>query len=268
MSMKKTLNTSALVTADSPKGQRATETFRAQYTKAGLDNESAQILNENAGFARYLADGIRSFSTKVPSYSVAQSILGKDFITPEEVSKARLGIVYTGEQTRTLARSLPSKDMLKWCKKNGYAMMPAPPTATSLIDVREIRLAHFYSNTGGWYANQKFAHKDKTSFGWLAIKKTPVANSTNKDWGDQNKLLFVLELVPNVAEMSWLITTYFEVRRIRLFESIYVRTSSLVSDGGRVFIGKFSSEGLGVYGYWDHNGSADIGLSACMKIEQ
>ena len=33
---------SLLVTADSPKGQRAIETFRAQYNKAGLNDESTQ----------------------------------------------------------------------------------------------------------------------------------------------------------------------------------------------------------------------------------
>ena len=145
----KTLNTSALVTADSPKGQRATETFRAQYNKAGLDDESAQILNENPGFAVYLADGIRRFSAKAPDYGLAQSILGMDFITPEEVSRARPSIVYTDDQITALAESLPSEDMLKWCKDNGYAVMPAPPQACSLLDIREILSAHFCSKTGG-----------------------------------------------------------------------------------------------------------------------
>ena len=147
MSMK-TLNTSALVTADSPKGQRATETFRAQYNKAGLNDKSAQILNEHPGFAVYLAEGIRRFSAKAPDYGLAQSILGADFITPEELSKARPSIVYTVEQITALAESLPSEDVLKWCKDNGYAVMPAPPTAMSTLDVREIQSAHFYSKTG------------------------------------------------------------------------------------------------------------------------
>ncbi len=263
--MKKQLNTSALVTADSPKGQRATETFRAQYNKAGLNDESAQRLNENPGFAEYLAEGIRRFSAKAPDYGLAQSILGTDFITPEEVSKARPSIVYTDEQITALAESLPSEDMLKWCKENGYAVMPAPPTAMSLLDVREIKSTHFYSETGGWYADQKFAREDKTSFGWLAIKKTPVTNSTSKNWDEQSKLLTALEHVPNAAEMSWFITTYFEVRGIRLFESVYVRTSSLDSDGGRVLVGRFDSGGLRVSDYWGDVRRDHLGVSASRK---
>ena len=247
--MKTALNTSALVTADSPKGQRATETFRAQYNKAGLDEDSAQILNEHPGFAAYLLTGIRRFSTKAPDYTLAQSILGADFITPEEVSKARTSIVYTDEQITALAESLPSEDVLKWCKDNGYAVMPAPPTAMSLLDVRELQSGHFYRKTRGWYADQKFAREDKTSFGWLAIRKTPVPNSTSKNWKEQGKLLSALEHVPNAAEMGWFITTYFEVRGVRLFEGIYVRTSSLDSDGSRVDVGYFGSEGLYVI-YW------------------
>ena len=259
--MKQTLNTSALVTADSPKGQRATETFRAQYNKAGLNDESAQILNENPGFAVYLAEGIRRFSAKAPDYGLAQSILGMDFITPEEVSKARPSIVYTDDQITALAESLPSEDMLKWCKDNGYAVMPAPPSAMSMLDVREIQSAHFYSKTGGWYSDQKFAREDKTSFGWLAIKKTPISDSTSKNWNEQNKLLSALETVPNAAEMSWFMTTHFEVRGIRLFESIYVRTSSLDSDGDRVLVGVFGSKGLHVDRWYDGYRNGYIGLS-------
>ncbi|MFA6294807.1 MAG: hypothetical protein WC666_00095 [Candidatus Paceibacterota bacterium] len=232
MSMK-TLNTSALVTADSPKGQRATETFRR-------------------------------FSTKAPDYSLAQSILGADFITPEEITKVRPSIVYTVEQIMALAESLPSEDVLKWCKDNGYAVMPAPPTAMSTLDVREIQSAHFYSETGGWYSDQKFAREDKTSFGWLLIKKTPVSNSTSKTWGEQNKLLSALEKVPNVAEMSWFITTYFEVRGVRLFEGVYVRTSSCDSDGRYVCVGRFD-EGLHVDSYWDDSHDNSLGLSAAWK---
>ncbi len=261
----KTLHTSARVTADSPKGQRATETFRAQYNKAGLNDESAQTLNESPGFAGYLAEGIRRFGAKAPDYGLAQSILGADFITPEEVTKARGAIVYTGEETQKLAESLPPQDVLKWCKENGYAVMPAPPRACSTLDVREIQSAHFYSKTGGWYADQKFAREDKTSFGWLLIKKTPVPNSTSKTWNEQNKLLSALEKVPNAAEMSWFITTYFEVRGVRLFEGVYVRTSSLDSGGYRVSVGSFVSDGLYVSVSWDDFRGGNIGLSAARK---
>jgi hypothetical protein len=238
------------------------------YDKAGLDEERAQILNEHPGFAAYLAQGLRRFSAKAPDYALAQSILGVDFITPEEVAKARKTIIYTDEQITALAENLPSEEMLTWCKENGYAVMPAPPKAMSLLDVREIQSAHFYSKSDGWYAKdkEKFARDDKTSFGWMAIKKTPVDNSTSKTWKEQTALLSKIEVVPNAAEMSWFITTYFEVRGVRLFENVYVRTSSLGSDGSRVSVGCFDSDGLYVYYWWgDNRRDGNFGLSAARK---
>ena len=263
--MKTSLNTSALVTADNPKGQRATETFRAQYNKAGLDEDGGQRLNENAGFAAYLLAGIQRFSAKAPDYALAQSILGTDFITPEEVAKACKNVSYTDDQITALAESLPSEDVLKWCKQNGYAVMPAPPTAMSMLDVRELQSGHFYSKTGGWYADQQFAREDKTFFGWLMIKKTPVSDSTSKNWNEQSKLLSELERVPNAAEMSWFITTYFQVRGVYLFGSIYVRTSSLASGGIRVIVGGFDAKGLYVDDWNDDVRYSSIGVSAARK---
>ncbi len=240
---------------------------RKALTIVGPDKDGLQrLFGRGDEWQDYLIAGIARFTAKMPDYGLALSILGSDFITPEEVAKARPSIAYTDEQMTTLAENLPSEDVLKWCKDNGYAVIPAPPAAMSLLDVREIQPIHFYSKTGGWYAEQKFAREDKTSFGWLAIKKTPVAGSTSKNWNEQSKLLSALERVPNAAEMSWFITTYFEVRGIRLFESIYVRTSSLGSGGRRVDVGFFDSKGLNVDD-WDgvHRGGI-LGVSAARKF--
>lgn len=248
---------------------------RKALTVVNPDKDGLQrLFSRGDEWQNYLMAGIVRFTAKMPDYALAQSILGADFITPEEVTKARPSIVYTDEQITALAESLPSEDMLKWCKDNGDAVMPAPPTAMSLLDVREIQSAHFYSKTGGWYSDQKFAREEKTSFGWLAIKKTPVANSTSESWTDQNKLLSALERVPSAAEMSWFITTYFEVRGIRLFQSVYVWTSSLYSVGVgvdvRVSVGGFDSDGLYLSDWYGDRRYDDrrydyVGLSAARK---
>ena len=205
-------------------------------------------------------------TAKAPDSPLARSILGADFITPEEVTKARPSIVYTDEQITALAESLPSEDMLRWCKDNGYAVMPAPSTAMSLLDVRKIQSADFYSKTRGGYYYQDFAREDKTLFGWLAIKKTPVEGSISKSRTDQNELLSALDWVPNAAEMSWFITTYFEVRgKVGVFGRVWVRTSSQDSVGRWVIVGFFGSGGLHV-NYWsDGTRSNLVGLSAARK---
>ena len=254
------------ITADHPKGQKSVEVYRAQYNGAGLDEDAAQRLNESKPFAAYLAEGIRRYSAKQPDYTLAQSVLGTDFITPEEIAKAR-GVVYSPEQIESLANTIPPEDTLRWCRDNGYAIMAAPPTAMSLLDVRSLHAGHFYSKEGGWYSKdpEKFSRDDKTTSGWLAIRKDIVPKSTSKNWNEQQALLSGVEYVPNAAEMSWFVTTYFEVRGIRLLERIYVRTSSLDSDGHRVNVGDFDAKGLDVYSYWGDLRNGPLGLASARK---
>lgn len=231
------------------------------------DKDAIQRLIARGGeFQDWVIKGIRRFSAKQHDYASAQAILGNDFITPEEVAEARPGVVYSAEQIAALASTLPTVDVLRWCKDNGYAVMPAPPTALSLLDVRTLATGNFYSKTGGWYANQDFASTDKTSFGWLAIRKTPVPNSASRTWIEQQQLLSALEHAPNAAEMSWFITTYFAVRGVRLFANVCVRTSSLVSDGSHVDVGIFDAKGLNVSYWYDDYRYSYIGVSSARQF--
>ena len=240
---------------------------RKALRELGLDREGLQRLFKRGGeFQAHVIEGIRRFSAKDPDYTLAKQILGDDFITPEEIAKAR-GVVYSSEHIESLANSIPPEDTLRWCRDNGYAIMTAPPTAMSLLDVRSFQNAHFYSKEGGWYEKdaEKFSRDDKTTFGWLTIRKDIVPKSTSKNWNEQQKLISGVERVPNAAEMSWFITTYFEVRGVRLFERIYVRTSSLDSVGDRVYVGYSVAKGLGVYYYWDGSRHDRLGLSSARK---
>ena len=235
---------------------------------AAPDKDGLQRLITRGGeFQDYVVTGISRFTSKLPDYTLAQSILGTDFITPEEITAAR-GIVYGAEQLAQLSGNIPPAETLRWLKDNDFALMPCPPDAKSILDVRAIKPAHFYSKEGGWYTGEKetFARDDKTSGLWLAIRKTPVPKSTNKNWDDQQKLLSGIEHVPNAAEVSWFVTTYFEVRGVRLLENVYVRTSSRDSDGGRVFVGHFGSKGLYVNGYWGVLRYSDLGVASARKL--
>ena len=70
--MKQTLNTSAPVTADSPKGQRATETFRAQYNKAGTRRRQRTDPERAPWLRRILAHWAPSLLTKASDYTLTQ----------------------------------------------------------------------------------------------------------------------------------------------------------------------------------------------------
>ena len=228
------------------------------------DKDGLQRLLERGGeFQMYVVAGIKRFAAKVPN---TRTILGDDFISAEEVMTARLGIVYSPEQIVQLADTLPSEEVLRSLKDGGYIFMPQPPSEKSLLEIRTIESGLFFRKTGGWYEGQKFARNDKTGIGWLAVKKTLIDGSTSKNWDEQNKLLPKTDRVPNAAEVSWLVTTFFKVRGIYLFPNVYVRTSSLDSDGIRVGVGGFDAGGLSVSNYWDDFRYDYLGLASARKF--
>ena len=104
----------------------------------------------------------------------ASEILGADFVTCEEIM-AVSKISYTQDQILALAESLPPVDTLRWCRENDYALIPAPPTAMSLIDLWKIKFICLTTNNGAWYYfDRPLCREEKTGSGLLLIKKTPV----------------------------------------------------------------------------------------------
>jgi len=229
--MKKSLNTSALVTAD------------------------------------YLLAGISRFGAIAPDYDLARTILGKDFICPEDVMKSRKAIVYTDDQLAQFGDTVPSQEVLEWCRDNGYMLVAGPNRPMSLLEVRDLKRDYFYSKEGGWYANakQKFAQNDKVETRWIMLRKEPVPESTSKNWTEQQALLSDVEITPNAAEVVWCVTTYKAIRNVYLLPSVYVRTSSLDSDGDRVYVGGFDAKGLYVDFCWDDDRYGYISVSSARK---
>lgn len=202
--------------------------------------------------------------SEVSSYARVQSILGIDFISPEEVMEVRPGVVYSKENLTTLAETIPLVEVLKWCRDNDYVVLPAPPTAMSTLDVLALKPEHFREPEIAWFVSQKFASEDKVSPGWLLIKKEPVQDSIGKTWGEQKKSLSQLEAIPNASEIVWFITTYFEVRGIRLFGTS-VRTSS-TAGLSHIQVSSYCSGRLLEITYcWDNSYRNHLGLSVARK---
>lgn len=199
-------------------------------------------------------------------YDLARTILGKDFISPEEIARARK-LVYGDDLLQHFAETLPSEEVLQWLRENGFVLMAGTPNPMSLLEVRNLNAQLFYSKEGGWYAEpkQKFSRDDKVIAEWLMLRKGVVPKSTSKKWDEQQKLLSEVEYVPNASETTWGETTYKEVRNAWLFPSIYARTSSVVSDGDRVYVGRSASGGVGVNYLWDDRRSGSLGLASARK---
>lgn len=231
------------------------------------DKDGLQRLFSRGGeFQTYVLSGIRRFTAKAPGYDLVRNILGKDFVSPEEIAKSR-GVTYTDDQLSCFGEMLPAQDVLEWCRDNGYVLVAGPPKNMTLLGVRDLKSEYFYSKTGGWYAEdrQLFSRTDNVSTRWIMLRKESVPESINKTWDEQQALLSGAEIVPNAAEFVWCVTTYKAVRGKYLFSGIYVRTSSLDSVGNRVYVGDFSAVGFGLGNYWDGYRHDGIGVSSARK---
>lgn len=241
---------------------------RTALTTVNPDKDGLQRLFARGDEWRdYLVAGIQRFTAKMPDYDLAKSVLGKDFISPEEIATAR-GVTYTDEQLAKFSDTLPAQDVLEWCRDNGMMLVAGPPKAMSLLDIRAIKTDYFYSKEGGWYTEnkQKFAQGDKAESIWIALRKEPVADSLGKNWSQQSELVVLPMTVPNAAEAVWGLTAYKAVRGIYLLPDLYVRTSSLVSDGDRVSVGIFGAGGLGIDGSWGRRRRDGLGLASARKF--
>lgn len=231
-------------------------------------NEATQrLFGRGPEFHAYLIAGVRRFSAAAPDYGLARTILGKDFISPEEIVESRRAIVYTDEQLAKFSETLPAQDVLEWCRDNGMMLVAGPPQAMSLLDIRDLNPEHFYSKQGGWYAEraQTFSRNDKAETVWIALRKEPVQGSLRRNWAEQEALVTDPMVVPNAAETVWCLTTYKAVRDIYLLPTLYVRTSSVDSDGVHVLVGLFGAEGLRVDGWNDSHRYDHLGVAAARK---
>ena len=87
-----------LLTSEDKKYHRTASICREAYDEAGLTSDEGQRLNENPKFKKELVELFKKCSAKASNYSVARMILGKDFISPEEIVKARNCVAYTDKQ--------------------------------------------------------------------------------------------------------------------------------------------------------------------------
>jgi hypothetical protein len=228
----------------------------AQLAKFSRQNQSSRIAEVTLQ--------VRSGTPSVGE-DAAHLVMGDDIIFPYDVVAAR-GITYTDQLLKHLADTIPSAQQLKWCKENGYAIVAGSPTPMSLLDIHSLKPSLFIAEMGGWYVEESFASDDKVKCEWLAIRKTEVLNSLNKTWDEQQILLREHEQVPNAAEMSWFITTYYEVRGVRLFPNVFVRTCSVNWEDYHVLVGFFGGYGLGVNNFREGRGRFDLGVAASRKF--
>jgi hypothetical protein len=104
-----------------PKGQLRrliAKASEAALQKINLDEEAfMRLLTCENEFRSYVESGVRRFTTENPDYEIARTILGKDFISPEEVMRG----------ARTNAWNLCETNKSKKTFLLGLLMPPGPP---------------------------------------------------------------------------------------------------------------------------------------------
>jgi hypothetical protein len=231
---------------------------------AGLNDELTQRVIDSKGndlatkIIRLIQNGGFEPTT---SQKRAREIMGKNFFGVEEAIK-HLGISPSQEQAALLSEIPFSEAVLQETKDSHILVAVFPPSIKEIRSRVERKL--FCSHEDAWYNSQEFAQKTgKTQ--WMLIQKTPVPNSTSKTWQEQQALLGKKEEIPTAQAMVYTIIGHYLNTAERLFEKIYVRTSSLASGGGHVDVGRFDSGGLYVRSDWHDDRDGDIAVSSSRK---
>lgn len=227
---------------------------------AGILSKDAQRVIESKGNA--LAEKVVVFIRRdgyeaTMSQKLAREIMGRNFFGVAEAVE-HFGVQPNDKQLAALAEIPFTEKTLRDCKDTHVLAAVFP---LSVLDVRKVDSGLFYSPTSGYYESEKFAKK-KGVARWYLVQKTPVENSTSKNWDEQQALLSKNDETPTSQVMIYTIIGHYKATGERLFKNIYVRCSCVDSDGGRVFVGNFNSDGLRSNSYSNGNRSSYLGASA------
>ena len=193
----------------------------------------------------------------------SREIMGENFFGVEEAIK-HFGVNPTCQQLAVLAE-IPFSEAVFEESKNTHVLVAVFPL--SILEIRgKVENNLFYSHKDAWYNNQAFA-KDKGETGWHLVRKTLVENSTSKTWSEQQALIAKDDETPSARVMTYAIIGHYLATGERLFKNIYIRTSSLDSDGDHVRVGRFDRYGLRLNFDWDDGRDDSIGVASAQKIQ-
>lgn len=196
------------------------------------------------------------------SQKCAREIMGKNYFGVEEATK-HFGINPTPQQLAALSEIPFSESMLEKSKDTNILIAVFPLSILEIRDKVENKL--FYNHEGAWY-NEQFFAKEKGKVSWQLVRKAPVDNSTLKNWQDHQALFGMDDEVPTAQVMVYMIIGHRLATGERLVERKYARTSSVDSNGNRVYVSEVGLDGLGVSDYWDAVRYDNEDLSSARKL--
>ncbi|MCX6720658.1 MAG: hypothetical protein NTW11_02535 [Candidatus Staskawiczbacteria bacterium] len=229
---------------------------------------AVERMNAEPVFADRLADyALNGGVEPATNQKRARDIMGKGFFGIEEAI-SHFGVNPTRRQLAVLS-AIPATEAELERFRNTHVLRAVFPLSTIEIRNRTAKVKmpddqRLFAKQD-WYDKEPFAtEQGETS--WQLVCKTKVANSTSLNWTQQQALIGKDDEVPTLQVMVYTIISHFLVTGERLFEKLYVRTSSVYSDGSRVHLGRFGSEGLDVSRSWDGHCTDDLGVASARKF--
>jgi hypothetical protein len=231
--------------------------------KVGADKAFyARLAGDVELFEKVVRLATRKGCASTTSQERAREIMGKNFFGVEEAVKY-FGVEPTSQQLAILSEIPFSEEVLEQSKDTHVLVAVFP---ISIIEIRgKVEHNLFYSHKDAWYNDESFA-KELGEVCWQLVRKTLVSNSTSKNWQEQQSLIAKEDEVPSAQVMVYTIIGYYLATGDRLFEDIYVRTSSVDSDGGHVIVGDFDSDGLCIGNDWVVYRDSNRGIASARKL--
>lgn len=233
--------------------------------RAGLTGSLAQKVIDSQGndlagkLVRLIVNGGFEATT---SHKRAREIMGRNFFGIEEAIQ-HFGVNPKRQELATLAEVPFTEQVLEACKETHVLVAVFP---MSILDIRGKLTDKGLFYNQDWYNKQAFA-KDRGEAGWHLVRKTPVENSMSKTWDEQLSLLGPEDETPTARVVTYTIIGHFLATGERLFEKVYVRCVDVDSHSDRVYVGRFSSDGLDVNYFWDSDRYYRVGLSSSRKSD-
>jgi len=232
--------------------------------KVGADRVFYARLAHNEKLFGKVVSFVRDYSSTTQER--AREIMSKNFFGVEEAVK-HFGVNPTRQQLAVLSEIPFSEAVLEESKYTHVLVAVFP---LSILEIRD-KVKHIELPSGqpllsaqSWYDEESFA-KERGEVTWQLVRKTPVDDSTSKNWQEQQALIAKNDEVPSARVMVYTIVGHYLATGEHLFEHIYVRTSSVGSDGRCVDVGGFGSDGLFVDDDWVGAPGGGLGVSSARK---
>lgn len=242
-------------------GNFASAAAKKAVDKLELDGEAVQlVIMRGDQFAAGVEELIRRLSLGTQSHDRAKAIMGRNFFGVEEATQ-HFGVKPAETELAALA-TIPYSEMTLEACKNTHVLVAVFPL--SVVVCKNPRKKVFYNQD--WYNREQFATQVGT-VGWKLVRKAPVEGSTFKTWDEQQKLLGKSDETLTAQVIVYTMVGHFLAIGERLFEKIWVRCSDVDSNGYRVDVGLFDSDGLHVGACWAAGRDGNVGVASARKFD-